>query len=94
MTHKSRTLSNPRGRRAVIYAYTGGATVDAALISGAQGIILDREGQTYIVFCPTVNQVLTFHKEQVDVIWRDVEVRNLMRYHRKHQKDNLYNSSQ
>ena len=89
MTLKSNKAStNPRGRRAVIYAYTGAATVDTALISGTQGIILDREGHTYIVFCPDVNQVLTFHKEQVDVIWCDIEVRNLMRYHREH----LYNS--
>ena len=94
MTLKSKTSANPRGRRAVIYAYTGCAVVDTALINGTQGIVLDREGQNYIIFCPDVNQVLTFHKKQVDIIWRDVEVRNLMRYHRKHKKDNLYNSSQ
>ena len=73
-------FSKVRGRRAFIYAYTGAATVDQALLGGTQGIVLDREGHTYIIFCPEVNQVLTFQKEQIDIIWRDVEVRNLMRY--------------
>lgn len=84
MTRKSKTFSQARGRRAIIYAYTGVANVDLTLLGGTQGIVLDREGHTYIIFCPDVNQVLTFHKEQVDIIWRDVEVRNLMRYHHKH----------
>jgi len=94
MTHKTKKSANPRGRRALIYAYTGVAVGVDALISGTQGIVLDQEGQTYIIFCPDVNQILTFYKEQVDIIWRDVEVRNLVCYHRKHKKESLYNFSQ
>ena len=82
---------NCRGRRVLIYGYSGGAKIDCSLVVGKQGIVLEKEGKTFIVFCPDINQVLTFSRKEVDIIWRETEVRNLIRYHR-HNKTNLYNS--
>ena len=84
---------NCRGRRVLIYGYTGGAKIDPSLVAGKQGIVLEKEGKSFIVFCPDVNRVLTFSKKEVDVIWCETEVRNLMKYYREN-KENLYISSQ
>tara|TARA_R100001463_G_scaffold135743_1_gene199537 strand:- start:157 stop:420 length:264 start_codon:yes stop_codon:yes gene_type:complete len=80
---------NLRGRRVLIYGYTGAAEIDPALVNGTQGIVLDQERQAYLVFCPVVNRVLTFSQYEIDVIWREKEAKMVKDYHK-----NLYISSQ
>tara|TARA_R110002020_G_scaffold293774_2_gene509506 strand:+ start:1118 stop:1402 length:285 start_codon:yes stop_codon:yes gene_type:complete len=88
-----KAFSKHRGRRVLIYGYTGGAKIDTSLIVGKQGIVLEKEGSGFIVFCPDVNRVLTFTNRQVDFIWRDIEVNQLRKYHKEHE-ESLYTSSQ
>ena len=80
---------NLRGRRVLIYGYTGAAKIDPALVNGTQGIVLDQERKAFLVFCPIVNQVLTFCPNEIDVIWREKEAKMVKNYHK-----NLYISSQ
>ena len=80
---------NLRGRRVLIYGYTGAAKIDPALVNGTQGIVLDQERKAFLVFCPIVNQVLTFGPNEIDVIWREKEAKMVKNYHK-----NLYISSQ
>ena len=83
------TQENLRGRRVLIYGYTGAAKIDPALVNGTRGIILDQERKAFLVFCPVVNRVLTFNRKEIDIIWRETEAKMVKDYHK-----NLYISSQ
>ena len=78
-----------RGRRVLVYGYTGSAKIDTNKITNTQGIIIDKEGQTFLVYCAAVNRILTFLRQEIGIIWRHKETKLLKDYY-----DNLYISSQ
>jgi hypothetical protein len=78
-----------RGRRVLVYGYTGSAKIDTNKITNTQGIIIDKEGDTFLVYCAAVNRILTFLRQEIGIIWRHKETKLLKDYY-----ENLYNCSQ
>ena len=78
-----------RGRRVLVYGYTGSAKIDTNKITNTQGIIIDKECDTFLVYCAAVNRILTFLRQEIVIIWRHKETKLLKDYY-----ENLYISSQ